>query len=341
MVDRLFASTGRRTKVVVNGVGSALPRMGLSRHNLDVNGQGQYSTSFRSYPMYASFIVHALRSDIIVFGGGTIFNSLPVRLMRILFWITPNTPKLAIGVSLGPFSKPAYKLALQGLLSGFNKILLRDRASVERVGEFPNFRISNDLVFSMHDEFGDLRATDKADRIVFALNWFGDSDLERNAFFDQCVQIVRKLQSDAANHEIEVVVFRTCVDPKDGDQRISELLSRHLARAGLAVLDVDYDGTMGSVKEVFARSKWAVASRMHAGVVADLCGCRVLQIAYASKVKDIYWAGVPAGIKIVNFVDFDVNNAVGHLVSNENAQAREEYTTILRDLTEVRAEFFS
>lgn len=220
---------------------------------------------------FTSLMIGALWADKIALCGGSLLQDVGgnQRIRRAL--IKNRRPFEAIGVSLGPWSNEAARLRVQDYVSQMDRVVVRDSASL--------FRIGTEVT-----EGGDLAAlyqmptVPRNEREHLTICVSNDSntsveDLEQ--FFSALLEGV----------EIPVKLLALNVRPKRGDVEISHELARRL-RPQHPNIEVLQFQTLDQTIDIIAKSRAVWSQRLHGLIVSYLCEVPILALSHHQKIID-------------------------------------------------------
>lgn len=287
-------------EVTVSAVGEQLPRVGTSPL---LKG---YWPARRLLPREDKLrlFVAALNADMLIFGAGSIFTIDAFRWLhatvKALRRLRGRSLKLAaIGVSIGPFRSESDREFCFKTLALFDVILVRDGISAELLAgraEAPRVIPSLDLALSAAHWFP--RAFEEnahpprsAKVLGVVLNDYdflfnrGDRtrDVERGR---RIAAVLRQVRDGVPG--LQIRLLEACGDGLYGDAPFNQRLMQELGPDGVEVIPYNND-PVGYLRFV-AGCDVVLASRMHGGLLAKLCGIPVVQLSYAQKIDELYRA---------------------------------------------------
>ena len=245
---------------------------------------------------------YALRSDILCFGGGSIFKFGPFALLTCLLallrLLRGNRLKIiALGVSVGPLSSRWATKWCRRFFSYMDFVLLRDSASEQLMTEL-SFKtprmVSYDLALTWDKAWAmpSPDGSDKQNFIGLSINdydWLfteGGSDIDKAR---SCVIADAVLAVAKRHPELNIRIFEVCTDEKFGDAGVTKRFLQQFAELKDRVMVCAYDGESPEhLIRKLTSCDCIIASRMHAGIFGIIAGVPVYQISYASKIRDFF-----------------------------------------------------
>lgn len=235
--------------------------------------------------------LRSVRFETKAYCGGSLFQDVAgTRLLHMRLAGLNVGSYEALGVSLGPFPHPAARAKVETFLKNFQRIIVRDRASVS---------VASDMALPVTfggDLAGLLPAPDKSvtsgeqARPIVVCHVGGTPDLGEN-FPAGVATLLREMPA------APVVVLSLNSHPLHGDDLVSSFLVDRLTRCGVEAHMVRYKdiGLVRSI-ELLQSAQLCISTRLHGGIVAYLGNVPVVLMAYHSKVSDFADdVGLPKG----------------------------------------------
>lgn len=241
----------------------------------------------------------ALRSDAVVFGGGSVFHSSErLRDVELLLRLSGRGPHLAAGVSIGPFRSVADERACARVLRRLAFIGLRDgesaalaRALAPGVPSALTFDLAPLLLAHADPAAG---AGLPRRGVGLALcdyeRYTGGDERREAARRARVVEVMRALGRSGVD-ELVLVDFNG--DRRFGDARIHAEVRAACGDLAIPVRHVAYDPAPLAVLQTVAGLRAMVAMRLHAAVFGFLARTPTVILAYHPKC--LGWA-VEAGV---------------------------------------------
>jgi polysaccharide pyruvyl transferase WcaK-like protein len=221
-------------------------------------------------------------------GGGSLFRTVSgIREHAQLAGAARSgSPRVALGVSLGPFQDDAAAGAARELLASFDFIGLRDAASVARadsLGLRHNAFLTGDLVPLLPRLVHELRPLPRAAR-----HGLGIALCRGHVPEDELQHLASTAQRWLARHPAQrlfLVSFNA--HPRKGDQDLHDRLATLIDRPR-AVAQVRYADDPAAMWQAIAGLEGLIAMRLHAAVFAHGAAVPVLMLPYEE--KGLEWA---------------------------------------------------
>jgi polysaccharide pyruvyl transferase WcaK-like protein len=245
---------------------------------------------------WVQIFARAMRSDVLVFGAGSIFAVQPFTLVyftvALLKLLRGDRLRIfALGVSLGPFKSSGQRAWCLRALARMDRVLLRDLASRRVLAEsglsIPVVQSADLSLCSRSIIVEPLRESAGPIGVIVTERAFGSREVEGS---EPCASLLSGLRRARADQsELRVRVLCVCTDARDGDQVLSGQMVRRLQALNISCELVSYrEGAIREFISSLAGCSAVIASRLHGGVVAMLCGVPVYQIDYACKATELY-----------------------------------------------------
>lgn len=240
-------------------------------------------------------LIFAFNKDILIFGGGSIFQSERVIfkaeiIRKIAKIFNPKLKCYAIGVSLGPFKSEKAEKKCEVFLSKLDKVLVRDRSSFSFGKEFlekSKLRYLPDLVlalpFSTNLQLEPIKYDEK--------NVIGIS-LRYGRLSNDMYKYISSLLNDYLNEfeNIKLRFFYFSGSTSESDKKESlKLINKLKPEYKNRVEEVDYSIRVED-RELFFQKirecKWVLCVRLHSLILSYLFSKNVYLISYHKKCID-------------------------------------------------------
>jgi polysaccharide pyruvyl transferase WcaK-like protein len=233
--------------------------------------------------------------DLLVIGGGNLLMDLFEENVRVLETIcgaaqTVSTPYVFLGVGAGPIDSQVSRNRLAKCVAGAKAVWVRDDESMtlcrDHLGR-KDARKAPDLAFALKASAHGLK------RGVLALNaaalgsttWPWQDQRKFDSYIGGFVRLARAAAVRFVPDRVEIVSTNGGVDHRATHEIASALTDGPLA-LDFPVSVTPCDDVTG-VLAAFSRAGVAITTRLHAGILASLAGCRVLPVAYDEKVRAV------------------------------------------------------
>jgi polysaccharide pyruvyl transferase WcaK-like protein len=235
------------------------------------------------------------RQDILIIGGGNLLMDLYEGNVRILEEICraateARTPYVFLGVGAGPIDSQASRKRLAKCVAGAKAVWTRDDPSMtlcrDHLGR-KDVRKAPDLAFALQ------AAAPGPQRGVLALNvaalgsatWPWQDQRRYDSYIGGFVRLARAAAVRFVPDRVEIVSTNGSVDHRATYEVALALTDGPLA-LDCPVTKTPCDDVTGALA-AFSRAGVAITTRLHAGILASLAGCRVLPVAYDEKVRAV------------------------------------------------------
>ncbi|HZZ69126.1 MAG TPA: polysaccharide pyruvyl transferase family protein [Phenylobacterium sp.] len=233
-------------------------------------------------------------------GAGDSFADIYSLLRFAYLWLTKvvatvrRKPLLLSPQTIGPFTKPLYRLAARIALRGAAAVVVRDQPSFDAMKSLaPKVRTiqSTDVAFAL--PFEDRSTAKNGPRIRVGINasglLFGDAVTGRNRFalsFDYAELMRRFIADLLARGDVDVHLFAHVVsdDPVDDDR---SAIDRLKAEFPAVTRTPDFAGP-SEAKAFISSLDFMVSGRMHACIGALSALTAVVPIAYSRKFRGVF-----------------------------------------------------
>lgn len=256
----------------------------------------------------------ARNSDIIVFGGGSIFHSEQSIQWKIDMLEEARRRRkpicaLAMGVSLGPFKSSRAEALCDRFVSGLDGIMVRDRQSFDVAARARLRRpalLSHDLAHALPvvTSRAARQGTANGRRLGISVTRHPAGEAATTGIIRSVSGALRQL----AERKVidEVAIFEFCDDPQFGDGDLAERLRQELAGAGVRVIGEPYRPDPFDLMEAVAQCDGFMGMRLHSQIFAFAAGVPLLVLPYSEKCHEFMrMVGLPASAAIA----FDADEA--------------------------------
>ena len=223
-------------------------------------------------------------SDMIVFGGGSVFSTGSLSTIRRLQEFASRTQLTrfaAIGVSYGPFSSINHEIRCQKFLRQFDYVSVRDRASYEAL-KSTNLPfdpvLSRDLAGILPTLIGkdSIIGSEKFILGVAPCNHSGSNGWQQGILFEGVVNFAKKTGAT-------VRTFVLNGHPVLGDEALAVNLAERLIENDIPVEIVRMNDGAINVWERISECKWMLSVRLHGAITAYLCRIPFVLVEYHEK----------------------------------------------------------
>lgn len=261
-------------------------------------------------------------ADMLLIGGGNLIMDLYSAWPPVLQKVCRLSKKMSIpyyfiGVGAGPISRLNSERLLADALSGAETVVFRDVGSKNYVKDridLPDSSVMPDLVFGIEVQNFEPPSSYPDDILllnlagIYSANW-----PEKNAVYYRAYIEKMQVLIDYCSTGKEISGLRFFRSNSSDWVAEEDFLENNGGLRAFTNIDSSYSGV--SLHELFEYAKsarYAVTTRLHAGLIAALCGCAVLPIAYQPKVRDVFEdLGICNSIDIDKFLSngFDIDDA--------------------------------
>lgn len=231
-----------------------------------------------------TYIVYAVRSDVLVYIGGSIFiEGEDINIWqreRRLYRFMP-APYYILGSNIGPYKSQKFMPIVRDIMNGAADVCLRDRASYELVKDLPNTRLATDIAFTLDTSKYKIESKK---RVVFSLVDCRSRFSE--AIADRYEKAVAHMTERFLKKGYEVIYMSFC--KFEGDEVANEnAICRLPSKLRTKIVTYNYSGDIEEALQILASSSIVVATRFHATILGLVFGKKVLPIAYSDKTLNI------------------------------------------------------
>lgn len=236
------------------------------------------------------------QQDLLIIGGGNLLMDLFKGHVEILSAVcdlarAANVPYAFLGVGAGPINATESRLVLSECLANARHVIVRDAASRNicrgTLGR-DDTRKAPDLAFALQGA----AHTDRS-RNAFALNlasigdttWPWRDEAKYRAYVDGFIRLARAASHRCTPGHVEIISTNMSVD-----QRASHEVAQALSYGSTALscpVSVVACADVTDALAAFSRADLAITTRLHAGIIAAIAGCRVLPVVYHDKVRAV------------------------------------------------------
>ncbi len=253
------------------------------------------------------------KQDVLIIGGGNLLMDLYETHVDTLASVIETARSLGLpycfaGVGAGPITGTSAALKLTNILSEAFEVFVRDTASstvcLEQLGA-PEVKVGPDLAFGMglhiyrlNPERRGVLAVNVA--AVGASTWPKPDDLVYQKMLNGMVRLLDTAVKRLKPTQIRIVSTNPAVDG---------VAARDLAQLLATILNISIETVdchdVTDALTAFNDADLAITTRLHAGILAALSGCRVLPIAYQPKVSGVL---ISQGIALDTLTLADLSN---------------------------------
>lgn len=234
-----------------------------------------------------------INQDLLIIGGGNLLMDLYPSNVDLIENIThaaqaTATPYCFVGVGAGPITHSSSADRLAACLASAQNVVVRDTISCELCTESlqrADSHYAPDLAFALplyetHASLRDSLAINLA--AVGSLTWPVRDEAGYQLYLDGMVRLVLRAVEQIKPALIEIITTNPAVD------RCAALdLAKGLADQTNLPLRIPHLYDVTDVLVAFSRAKFAITTRLHAGIIASLAGVSVLPVSYQPKVKAV------------------------------------------------------
>lgn len=234
--------------------------------------------------------------DLLIIGGGNLLMDLfagGVELIERICNVATQAalPYCFLGVGAGPIDGEAARSTFASCLAGARSVVVRDQASLalcrQALGRDDTSK-APDLAFALQGAFAFT-----ANRATLAINvaavgdrtWPTRNETRYKAYVDGIVRLARSAIELRKPERVEIVSTNEIVDRRAVADVLAGLNDAPAAGGPPATIATCRDVT--DVLAAFSRAELALTTRLHAGILAAIAGCRVLPVAYDRKVASV------------------------------------------------------
>ena len=238
------------------------------------------------------------RADYLLIGGGNLIMDLypfwPHLLNRVCQIARGlDIPYAFVGVGAGPISHESSRALLRECMQHARSIWFRDQESLavcQRLLDMPNALVGPDLAFGLSDLCatrnsmgrGTVMAVNVAG--VFGPSWPESDPVKYQAYLHSMGNLTKALTQVQNVTELVVYDSNRVADSQASKAFVNEL---HNAGVNATVTHLQKQMTVRETIDLCSRADLALVTRLHAGLLAHLAGCRLIAVDYQPKVANV------------------------------------------------------
>ena len=224
-----------------------------------------------------------------------------------------GVPYCFLGVGAGPIAGESARAIFAKCLAGARSVTVRDQGSLDLCRgllKCENAVRAPDIAFALQNS----RRTNTR-RGGLAVNvaavgdrtWPKPDEEQYRSYVAGIVRLVRAVIGECKPQRVEFVSTNGIVDDRALDDVRLEL--NRLRSGDTPVATVASCQSVTDVIEAFSRANLAITTRLHAGILAAVAGCRVLPVAYDRKVGAVLQEEriAPHAIELADICDEEWN----------------------------------
>lgn len=233
------------------------------------------------------------KQDLLIIGGGNLLMDLFEGHVEILSSICDvaravEVPYVFLGVGAGPIQSAQSRRTLGQCLEHARKVVVRDSASLDICRDTlgrNDAECAPDLAFALR---GPAHHVPRGRVLALNLASLGDAtwpwrdETRYRAYLDGFVQLARAAIHRFRPDHVEIISTNMSVDHR-ATHEAAAALGRGSAALSCPVSVVSC-ADVTEVLAAFSRAELAITTRLHAGILAVIAGCRVLPVVYDNKV---------------------------------------------------------
>lgn len=225
-----------------------------------------------------------LAADAVLWAGGSVFSeNRGVRRLHDRLALGGDRKQYAIGVSVGPFDSGRHEQEVMHHLNGYDRVMVRDHASLERAGSLHGVSVCGDLGVLLETP----AEADVDDRALVGFAPCATATPD----FDSLVPLIDSLCASSAGLNIAGIrVLALNGHPTKGDVDLAKRAYERILALGVSAELVIYgaDGGVGvhEVARAITSVKALVTHRLHGAIVAYGAGVPFVLQEYHEKCAD-------------------------------------------------------
>ena len=226
----------------------------------------------------------AKSTDAIVQIGGSVFMQIEdwkVNLSNYKKLLSYKKPIYLLGCNFGPYQSQEFYDLSRDLISQYTDVSFRDYYSYNLFKDLVNTRVSSDIVFTLHENTREF--TEKI--VVLSV-----IDLSRRQNLLNHLEMYETKLSElvAIYTEMDYTVYLTSFCRLEGDYvAVKRVLSRIDNKHKSRVKELNYDGNINEVLDLFKRAEIIFATRLHAMIIGFSYDKTVIPIIYNQKMSNV------------------------------------------------------
>lgn len=233
------------------------------------------------------------QQDLLIIGGGNLLMDLFEGHAEVLAMVCDvarevDVPYVFLGVGAGPIQSEQSRQTLCQCLEHARKVIVRDSASLDICRDTlgrNDTECAPDLAFALrnaahHVPHGRVLALNLAS--LGDATWPWRDEAKYRAYLDGFVRLAGAAVQRIRPDHVEIISTNMRIDHR-ATHDAATALSRGSAALGCPVSVVSC-ADVTDVLAAFSRAELAITTRLHAGILAVIAGCRVLPVVYDNKV---------------------------------------------------------
>jgi polysaccharide pyruvyl transferase WcaK-like protein len=236
------------------------------------------------------------QQDMLVIGGGNLLMDMFEGNVRIIETVcgaarAAGVPYSFLGIGAGPVDRADSRRRLAACLAGAQAVLVRDAASRDLCRDIlarQDTRQSPDLAFALQ---GIVQPAPH--RGTLALNvasmgdktWPWQDEGKYSTYVEGFIRLARAAAQRLKPDRVDIVSTNITVDHR-ATHEVAAALGRGKNALDCPVSVIPCNGPTAALA-AFSEADLAITTRLHAGILAAIAGCRILPVVYDGKVRGV------------------------------------------------------
>jgi polysaccharide pyruvyl transferase WcaK-like protein len=254
----------------------------------------KYKTKLDTISSKMKYVKHLIFSDLLLFGGGTIFyhhNDNDLKNLKVLnhfITISKSTRGKIVGLGIGidEINNVTSRKIVKSILGKFDLLVLRDKNSLLNYEKIVGSNVDSNKVFIIPDlayGLGDLKGTIKKEEELphsIGLNFtipLGLNKFEQENYVNQMKKVVEFAEKNFKE------VYYIIAQPDSGSAEKNLLMK--ILNYKENINTIQYDGDIEDFINNLAKIETIIASKFHVAVLGHILNKKLYAIKYQDKVK--------------------------------------------------------
>lgn len=251
------------------------------------------------------------RCQAVVYIGGSIFMEYE-NWKQILNWWeyeAENRPFYIMGANFGPYHSESFRNKLAEIFCSARDVCFRDQYSYKKFCKVPTVRYAPDILFSYPMEKSDVIHKQIFVSLIDC-TMRGEGEQTLSAYSDNYFSILRRLLNNYLEEGYCLMLASFCSVEGD-DKAVKKMVGAlSLPEGDCRIKCLFYDGTnIEDMLDGISSSKYVIATRFHATILALVSGRPVFPIVYSDKtinvLQDIGFQGNYADLRNLEPISYE------------------------------------
>ncbi|UAL46929.1 polysaccharide pyruvyl transferase family protein [Sutcliffiella horikoshii] len=194
---------------------------------------------------------------------------------------TPDNPYFLLGANFGPYDEEEYYGLHQRVFKEYTDICFRESLSYALFKQLPNVRVADDIVFNLKTKLNG-HVKNEVFISVIKPSYRNQIKHTEKQYFETLSKLIIKFIQNSI--KVNLVGFCQNEGDNEGISTIIDIIPQEYQRH---VNAHQYTGNIDEILELMSRSKYVIATRFHAMILAWLYKKPVLPLVYSQKMQNI------------------------------------------------------